>query len=91
MVGRIGIGAAFEGPFDHVIRLLCCGRVLPAFSSFIVAAWTGAGRGATFSLATAVCCDDEVEFSDLPINDLRNQDGFDVMVFSSVEKSLDPL
>jgi hypothetical protein len=49
MVGRIGIGAIFDGAFDQVERLAGCGRVLVVMISFVEDACTGAGRGVIFS------------------------------------------
>jgi hypothetical protein len=88
MDGSIGIGAPFDGLLDQVERLVGCGRALAEAVSFMVCACTGNGRGATFSLPE-FGWDEAVEFSDRPIKDFLNHDGFDE-VEVSVEKSLDP-
>lgn len=88
MDGSIGIGAAFDGLLDHVERLVGCGRAFAGAESFMVCECTGNGRGGTFSLPE-LGWDEAVEFSDRPIRDFLNHEGFDE-VRVSVEKSLEP-
>ena len=88
-MGSIGIGAAFDGPLDQVDRFPGWGRALATGISFVVDACMGNGRGATFSFPE-FGWDDAVEFSDLPIRDFLNHDGFDEDVNVSVEKSFEP-
>ena len=47
MVGRMGIGATFEGPFDHVVLLPFGALAFAAGTSLTVWGCTGDGRGAT--------------------------------------------
>jgi hypothetical protein len=87
IVGSICIGAAFEGPFDHVDLLLAGGRTFCAVISVVVDACIGCGLGVTFSLFDGVI-DEAVEFSDLPISDFLNHDA--LLDSVSALKSFEP-
>ena len=87
IVGRMGIGAALEGPLFQVDRLEGCGRVLTTGISLAVAACTGEGRGAMFSLPVA--CGAFVP-SVRPMRDFLNQEGLEVEVGVVSVESFDP-
>ena len=77
IVGRIGIGAAFEGrPLVQVARLLAAGRGL----TFGLAAGCGGGTGAGGGVGctTGVCCGTAGTLISRWIRDFRNQ--LDVLV-----------
>jgi len=85
MVGKIGMGATFDGPLFQVDRLFACGRVFATGIS--VAAWTGDGLGATFSLPDAGCA---TVPSDRPIKDFLNHDGLEDEVGVVSVESFEP-
>lgn len=89
MVGSIGIGAPFDGPFDQVDRF---GSVRDLEIDSLVEGCTTNGRGTAMSL-TEVTWDEADELSDRPINDFLNHEGFDegVTAAASAEKSFEPL
>jgi hypothetical protein len=79
------MGATFEGPLFHVDLLLACGRVFATGIS--VAAWTGDGRGATFSFPDV--CDVPVVLSDRPIKDFLNHEDFEDEVGAASAESFE--
>ena len=78
IVGRIGIGATLDGPFDHVVRFPGAGRAFEAGVSICADDCTGDGRGAATTSFTLTCGTAFSVLSDRPIMDFRNHEGFDV-------------
>ena len=87
IVGKIGIGAALDGPLVQVDLFPGCGRVLATGIS--VAACTGDGRGAMVSFPAACVCVRPAVLSDRPIKDFLNHDDFDEVGVMSV-RSFEP-
>lgn len=82
------MGAALEGPLFQVDLLEACGRVLVTGISLAVAACTGEGRGAMFSLPVA--CGGAFVLSVRPMRDFLNQEGLVVEVGVVSVESFDP-
>jgi hypothetical protein len=91
MVGKIGIGATFEGPLVQVDRLPACGCGLTTgISLTLAAACTSDGRGAMFSFPV-VCVEETLAFSVRLINDFLNHEGLEDEVNVVSVESFDPL
>ena len=86
IVGRMGIGAPFDGPLFQVVLLAAGGRVFVTGMS--VAACIGDGRGATFSFPDD--CATLCVLSDRPINDFLNHDDFEDNVGAISVESFEP-
>jgi hypothetical protein len=86
IVGKMGIGAALDGPLFHVDLLAAGGLVF--VTGISVAVCTGEGRGATFSFPDD--CAMLVVLSDRPINDFLNHDDFEDNAGAISVESLEP-